>query len=315
MTVSMDLSATRLRAFRGVTLAFALLVGAWPAHAQGVSVVAQDSVFRRAQRMAGDGNAPAARALVDSVLAASPEGSAAYIDALFWRATIAESADQARRDYLRLAVEFSLSPRAEDALLRLAQIELSRGDHVAARKHLDRLVLEHPSGTSRAPAAYWMGRILFDEGAMPAGCASLTEARALVSSADVELANQIAYYSRQCVSPPRSPDTTKADTAAREAAKGKVQETPTKSRPNPMPTGPLGSGPSWSVQLAAYSSKDEASRLAKRLEARGFDARVTAQSPFRVRIGRFVKRSEAVSLVQKLREQRITAIVVESERP
>ena len=95
--------------------------------AQGSPPGASDSVFRRAQRMANDGNAPAARMLVDSMLAVAREGSPEYADALFWRASLAESADAARRDYLRLTVEFSLSPRAEDALLRLAQIALSGG--------------------------------------------------------------------------------------------------------------------------------------------------------------------------------------------
>ena len=308
-----------LRALRLATLAVALAVGARFSRAQNSPALTQDSVFRRAQRMASDGNAPAARALVDSVLAASTEGSAAFIDALFWRATLAESTDQARRDYLRLAVEFSPSPRAEDALLRLAQIELSRGDHVAAKKHLDRLVLEHPSGMSSAPAAYWMGRILFDEGALAAGCASLAEARSRVLGTDVELSNQIAYYARQCATPQRA-DTTKTDSTGLEPPRSNTERTSAKSGANPAtpssgtPRGPA-RGPSWSVQIAAYSNKDDATRLAKRLEERGYEARVTGQSPFRVRIGHFGKRAEAVALVKKLNDQRMTAIVVESERP
>ena len=72
--------------------------------AQGPPASSGDSVFRRAQRMANDGNAAAARTLVDSMLAASSEGSMAYADALFWRAALAASTESARRDYLRLAV-------------------------------------------------------------------------------------------------------------------------------------------------------------------------------------------------------------------
>jgi cell division septation protein DedD len=282
--------------------------------------------------MANDGNAPAARALVDSMLAASREGSPEYADALFWRATLAESAEQARRDYVRLAVEFSLSPRAEDALLRLAQIELSRGDRVAAKKHLERLALEHPSGPSRAPAAYWMGRVLFDEGAMVAGCASLADARAHVSGSDVELSNQINYYSRQCASAQRVAESAQADSTARadsasRAASAARSDSSKKSALSSRRPG-AGSksdprsaqrqvppGPTWSAQVAAYSSEAEAARLAKSLKARGYDVRVTPEKPFRVRIGRFAKRSEAVALVQQLKNGKMTAIVVEGERP
>ena len=107
-----------------------------------------------------------ARALVDSVLGAAKEGSPAYVDALFARASIAESADAARKDYLRIAVDYSISPRAEDALLRLAQMEIARGDRAAAKQYLDRLALEHPDGASRAQGAYWLGRVLLDDGAL-----------------------------------------------------------------------------------------------------------------------------------------------------
>ena len=78
------------------------------ASAQATGASAADSVFRRAQRLANEGNTSAGRALADSVLAASPEGTPAYVDALYWRAMLAESAEQARRDsrerYRRQAV-------------------------------------------------------------------------------------------------------------------------------------------------------------------------------------------------------------------
>ena len=163
------------------------------------------------QRLAGDGNSAAARALVDSVLAAAKEGSPAYVGALFARASIAESADAARRDYLRIAVDFSMSPRSEDSLLRLAQMEIARGDRAAAKQYLERLALEHPGGASRAQGAYWLGRVLIDDGALTPACASLAEAKARVAEPDVELANQIAYYSRPCAAVERAADSVRAD--------------------------------------------------------------------------------------------------------
>src|ERR1017187_5838080 len=145
----------RVRTMR-VLFAGLLLAAAAPvARAQGG---ATDSTLVRVQRLASNGNAAAGRALADSVLGAAKEGSPAYVDALFARASIAESADAARKDYLRIAMDYSISPRAEDSLLRLAQMEIARGDRAAAKQYLERLALEHPGGASRAQGAYWLGR-------------------------------------------------------------------------------------------------------------------------------------------------------------
>jgi len=178
---------------RMIVAVFSIGAAVTGADAQGTT---GDSTLARVLRMASDGNATAARALADSVLASAKEGSPTYVDALFARAAISESADAARKDYLRIAVEYSNSPRAEDSLLRLAQMEIARGDRVAAKQYLDRLALEHSGGASRAQGAYWLGRVLIHDGALPQACASLAEAKAHVSRADVELANQITYYSR-----------------------------------------------------------------------------------------------------------------------
>ena len=293
------------------------------ASAQATGASAADSVFRRAQRLANDGNTSAGRALADSVLAASPEGTPAYVDALYWRAMLAESAEQARRDYLRIAVEFSLSSRAEDALLRLAQLELTRGDRAAAKRHLERLALEHATGASRAQGLYWMGRVLLEEGAVSPACTSLAEAKSRTARGDVELANQIAYYARPCAAIQRTADSLRADSVSRadaaradSIAKAAAKtDTPAKSAGARGAKESPRSGIAWSVQVAAYATKEDADRLAKRLVARGHDVRVTIEKPFRVRIGRFAKREEAVALAQTLKAARTPAIVVEAEKP
>ena len=198
----------RVRTMR-VLFAGLLLAAAAPvARAQGG---ATDSTLVRVQRLASNGNAAAGRALADSVLGTAKEGSPTYVEALFARASIAESAGAARKDYLRIAVDYSISPRAEDSLLRLAQMEIARGDRAAAKQYLERLALEHPGGTSRAQGAYWLGRVLVDEGALVPACASLAEAKARVTPSDVELANQITYYARPCAAVQRAADSARAD--------------------------------------------------------------------------------------------------------
>jgi cell division septation protein DedD len=329
--------------FAGVMLAIATP----PAYAQGG---AGDSLLVRVQRLASDGKTAAGRALVDSALGVAKEGSPGWVEAVFARAAIAESADAARRDYLRIALDYSASPRAGDSLLRLAQMEIARGDRKAAKQYLERLELEHPLEATRAQGAYWLGRVLLDEGALGRACVSLAEAKASVAPADVEFVNQIAYYSRQCAAVQRAADSARADSlekmkkAARAdsiaraaaivkaaAAEKKKEKTATKKEPpTPAATGeppapaarkeapaaaPEVKGRSWSVQVAAYNTQEGAQGLVRKLADRGFDVRITNERPFRVRIGRYARRSDAVDMVAKLAGAKITAIVVETERP
>jgi tetratricopeptide (TPR) repeat protein len=315
-----------MRTLRSTLIAAFLLALGDPCAAQVAGMSAADSAFRRAQRLAGDGNTAAGRAVAESVLTASPEGSPPYVDALYWRAMLAGSTEQARRDYLRIAIEFSLSPRAEDALLRLAQLEIARGDRAAAKKHLEQLAMEHATGPSRAQGLYWMGRVLMDEGAMTQACTSLTEAKLRVAGTDVELANQIGYYARPCGALQRAADSALRDSTTRADSILKVDSiihadstanaahTRAKNAARSVKRGET-KRPAWSVQVAAFASEEDAARLAKRLRARGYDARVTTERPFRVRLGRFAKRNDAIQLALKLKAARTVAIVVEAEKP
>src|SRR3954466_548450 len=94
--------------------------------AQAVSKPA-DPVFVRAQAMVSDGNGGAGRALIDSVIAATPPMAPLYPQALFWRASLAASAADAESDYKHIVVDYPLAPQAADALLRLAQPPGRRG--------------------------------------------------------------------------------------------------------------------------------------------------------------------------------------------
>jgi cell division septation protein DedD len=337
-----------MKSLRALMAGIAFAAGAGLAHAQAGG--AGDSTLARVLRLASDGNVAAGRALADSVLGASKEGSPSYVDALFARASIAESADAARKDYLRIAVEYSTSPRAEDSLLRLAQMEIARGDRAAAKQYLERLALEHSGGASRAQGAYWLGRVQIDDGALAQACASLADAKAHVSASDIELSNQIIYYARPCAALQRAADSARADSAdkviraakadsaaradsitkaeaaaakAAAAAKKKTKAAPTKAPAKktapaedlPKAEEPVAKGPTWSAQVAAYDTQEDAERLAKKLGDRGYEARITNEKPFRVRIGRYPRRAEAVDLVAKLKEAKITAIVVEAEKP
>jgi hypothetical protein len=166
--------------------------------APGMPRPANDTLFRRARRLVGDGNGAMGRALVDSLLAAAAPGSAEYGNALYWHGALAPTAAEAERDYRRVIVEFPLTFYADDALLALAELEQARGDRAAALAHLQRFVHDHPASPGRGIVALGAARLAFEQRDTKTGCAMVSEARASVAPGDVEVANQIAYYAKQC---------------------------------------------------------------------------------------------------------------------
>jgi cell division protein FtsN len=158
-----------------------------------------DPIFVRAQSLVSDGNGVAGRALIDSVLAKTPASSQLYPQALFWRATLAANASDAESDYKHIVVDYPLAPQAEDALLRLAQLELARGDRDGALGHLQRIPRDYPRSKSLARANYWTARVLFEKNDVPNACVANTNALSQVDASEIELKNQIQYQGQRCL--------------------------------------------------------------------------------------------------------------------
>jgi tetratricopeptide (TPR) repeat protein len=269
------------------------------------------AVYRKAQRLVSDGQGAEGRALVDSMLNAADPGAPEEAEALFWRATLAESWEGAQRDYLRIMLEHERSPRAGDAMLRLAQGESARGDREAAIRYLERLVREAPDSPARAEAALWHGRLLIERGDLDGGCSVLRGARARVQAGAIELENQFDYLLRGCAtssSVAASPSPVPAASAPPRAADRDTARSATSTpAPRPPAARPAPTGaPMWSVQAAALTTLGEANALVAKLRARGYDARVDGTTaPFRVRFGLFPTRAAAVEALGrfKIREK------------
>jgi hypothetical protein len=222
----------------------ALICLAAPSAAQGTSTAAPpslpatDSIFKRARRLVSDGNGPAGRAIVDSMLRASPEGTPPYGDALFWRGALAETAADAERDYRRVVVEYPLSPYVDDALLSLAELEQARGDREAAFQHLQRFVREHPASPARARAGLAAARLAFEQRDVTHGCSMIADARASVGGSDVELRNQIEYYGARCPTTNVASGTSATGTAtaptSTTTSQASAASAPTASAPPPI---------------------------------------------------------------------------------
>ncbi|MEO7039922.1 MAG: SPOR domain-containing protein [Gemmatimonadaceae bacterium] len=331
----------------------ALLIGAAPLTAQSTpplvlvaDTTTSDTLFLRAQRMAAEGQGDAARALVQHEIDTASAGSPRYVDALYWRAVVAATAADAEKDLRRIIIEFPLSPRNEDALLRLAQLEMTRGDNDQALSHLQRLVIDHPSSPSRARASFWMARVYFDKNQTPAACRSLADAAHNTTPGQVEQRNQIDFWMQRC----HGMDTAAVATTA--AASAQVQAPPVvaaqteparETEPVPPPAPPMATPTStatskrttttavktttvtppraatavsgkYTVQVGAYPTHDAAETLRKSLANRGIDARVVGSAkPYRVRVGFYETRAQADVAAARLKAKRIAVYVTEAE--
>ncbi|MEP7345406.1 MAG: SPOR domain-containing protein [Gemmatimonadaceae bacterium] len=221
--------------------------------------------------------------------------SPTFAEALYWRAFSAANAADAERDYLRVAIEYPLSPRAEDALLLLSQLEFARGDRSSALRHLDRLVRDHPTGQNVGRASFWTARIAFDTGDTLRACTALRTARTQLPAEDVETRNQLEYFLPRCSS----------------RATARID-----SVPPPTITPPATTGLEFSLQVAAFKTNREAQTLAARLKRRGFDVRVSHQDTwYRVRIGRYASREDAAGAQARAKGSKVTTRIVEAEPP
>jgi cell division septation protein DedD len=326
----------------------ALLIGAAPLAAQATppadtlaaTATTTDTIFVRAQRMAAEGQGDAARALVQHEIDIAAAGSPRYVDALYWRAVVAATAADAERDLRRIIIEFPLSPRNEDALLRLAQLEMTRGDNDQALAHLQRLVIDHPASPSRARASFWMARVYFDKNQTPAACRSLADALHNTAAGQVEQRNQIDFWMQRCHGMDTAAVATGTDSVTSVAA-STTASTPPAAPPPPAPVSspppsappsstttakrtttvttttvtraPASSG-KYTVQVGAYPTRAAAATLQKSLIARGYEARIYGTtSPYRVRVGYYDTRAQADAAAQQMKAKQIAVYVTEAE--
>lgn len=266
-----------------------------------------DSTIERAKKLVADGRDADGRRLIDSVLKANTPDAPIYAEALYWRGALASTAAEAERDYRRLLIETPLAPRAEDALLQLANLLQARGDRRGASDYLQRFLLTYANSPARPRVAVSLVRLLFDQGPnqQARACEALKVGREAVPADNLELRNQLEFYAPRCAyevaaAPAAPPGVTAAGDTARPAPP--AVDT---ARPVAAPSAPAKAGASfYSVQVAAYDSEESAHRLSKVLVDRGLEARVDGTDrPFRVRVGKYPTRADAVKALAALKAQ------------
>ena len=181
--------------------------------------------------------------------------------ARYLRARLTPDADSAAAELLSLALEGGRG--AAPAWLRLAQLDVARGDPERAATILARLRAEDPHSAEARASWYWTARTLEDRGLLEPACEgwtrALAEARGGGDAATVRL----------------------AETALAGCAPG---------------------APRYTVQVAAFAAPEAAGEMRSRLDAEGVPARVVEEGGLhRVRAGRFASPEAARGLERRLR--------------
>jgi type II secretory pathway predicted ATPase ExeA len=125
-------------------------------------------------------------------------GAATPEDMLYRRATMAYTATEAERDLRTFVAKYPRSPRTRDGLMRLAQLELSRGDRAAAIEHLSQLAQVAPAGIERSRAMVLTALTHLDGADTTAACSSISPDLSPAAAADSMLARRLTVVASLC---------------------------------------------------------------------------------------------------------------------
>ena len=150
-------------------------------------------VIRHAQEGQGD----SARIKVQRLLAATSPSDTLYPQIIYTQAMVSGDASEMRRQLQRIAVEYSSSSWADDALLRLVQLDYASGNLDGAARNLERIHQDYPGSSLLPQTAYWAARTYFDQKKPELACRWLNEGMQ-ASRGNVELQNQLGYLNQRC---------------------------------------------------------------------------------------------------------------------
>jgi hypothetical protein len=247
-----------------------------------------DSMLSRAARLATEGQADSAQALVRRRLSALQPRDSLYPAALYAAGLVAGNADTALTYYRRVSIEYTQSSWAAPALVRLAQFAYAARDFSTASVSAERVLGDYPVTPVRAQAAYWAGRARLELNQLAAAC-SLMQQAVDEAGTDVEAANRARFYLQRC----RGAVATPAESARATVA-------------------------SFTVQVAAVRTAAAADDLMRRLRQYGYQARAVREPDglLKVRVGPYGTRTEAQRAAATLKTRLGgSPFVVEERRP
>ena len=299
-----------------------------------------DSRLVEAIRQAQEGRGDSARTKVRLLLAATSPTDTLYPQIIYTQAMVASDANEMRRQLQRVAVEYSSSSWADDALLRLVQLDYASSNLEGAARNLERIRRDYPGSTLLPQASYWAARTYFDQKSPELACRWIADGLAQ-SRTNVELQNQLGYLDQRCAgvraavaagapadSPPGLPSG-RIDTIALSPARSDSATLPltdSMGRPSPAPTdtAPLpvrpqapgapaarpepGAAPNrpasgrFRVQITAVRAQSTAEALAARLRKQGLVPVIVQDAGlYKVRIGDYPTKPAAVAALPELK--------------
>ncbi len=299
-------------------------------------------------REAQEGRGDSARTRVRRLLAATQPTDTLYPQIIYTQAMVASDANEMRRQLQRVAVEYSASSWADDALLRLVQLDYASGNLEGAARNLERIRSDYP-GTSLLPqASYWAARTYFDQKSPEQACRWIAEGLAR-SRGNVELENQLGYLDQRCAGvratvalqnpgPPQpapAGDTTPAAAAApagpdsvaspltnagtptpapapRESTV--ITPQPPPAAPTSPPAQPAPTGGRFRIQITAVRTQATAETMATRLRSQGYFPVIVQDAGFyKVRIGDYATKPEAIAALPALKAKLGAGLFVVAE--
>lgn len=156
-------------------------------------------------------------------------------EALYWRASMAQSAADAERDYRALVTTYPSSKRFDDGMLRLAQLELSRGARNDAIQHFEQLAHHEQTGAVHTRALVLAASARLDAGDTATACQSIATGLDSTVRGDSAIANRFSSMATLCAArtvtatvPPDSASNHKPapDSAKQRASRGEAAAVP-----------------------------------------------------------------------------------------
>jgi len=265
--------------WRCIALLAALLLLPRTARAQ------TDARLLDAVRIAQEGASDSARGIVSRLLQATSPADSLYPEALYTLGLISRSVEDMRRSYTRVALEFSVSSWADDALYRLGLLDYASGNLASASRQFERIRNDYPESSLLAATSEWAARALFEQKKPQDACAWIALGRE-IDGTDIELANRLEFLNGRCLNPPPAP--VAADT------------TP-KPSPDTTPK-PTAARHGFGVQIGAVNTQAAADKLLGDLKGAGFTAYVVQVGKlYKVRAGPFPDRAKAVDAVARIK--------------
>jgi DNA polymerase-3 subunit delta len=277
-------------------------------------------------RDAQEGQSDSARAKVQRLLASTSPSDTLYPQILYTQAMVASDAGDMRRQLQRVAVEYSSSSWADDALLRLVQLDYASANLEGAARNLERIRRDYPGSLLLPQTSYWAARTYFDQKKPELACRWLADGVA-AARGNVELENQLSYLDQRCAGvradtgvevATSSPGVTTADSDSTTAPAPKVDtiQLARPPAPSPQPTPPAATRPDsvpapkpaapaapsasgrFQVQVTAVRTAAAAEAIVKRLKAKGLDAvMVPVGGLYKVRVGSYATRADAIAAI------------------